>query len=504
MAQFEGFKITTKIPITDSEVLSLVYTPGVGSSCLKIKEDPEMVSVLTNKINSVAVFSFEYETALKRALFLKSTLLIDAYPLVLKEKSEEDLKFIIENIEQNFCALDLSLIADFVKGIEFGLEIPVLVEPVPDLRDFFGAIARNVFMLDPSKLNGDISEKSLQLHELAGGVIETELTEEKRIKPLGVISDGTSVLGFGNIGACASIPILEGKIALYSEFADVDGMVLSVKTQTPKEIIRIAQLLEESFSGIHLEDIAAPQCFEIENTLIDTLSVPVFHDDQHGTAIIVMAGLLNSLILTGKEISDIKIVINGAGAAGSAIARLLSFAGAKNIYLCDSKGVVYKDRPQNNENLEDIAKFTNLEGKQGNLTEIIKNADVFIGVSRGNLVTKEMIKSMAPKAVVFALANPIPEIMPDEAKEAGAYIVATGRSDFPNQVNNSLAYPGLMKGVLDGGIPKVTNDIKLECAFIIASLISDEELSPDKILPDGLDHRVAMAIAEAIKKRFAN
>lgn len=499
----EGFKVVPKIPVDNKEILSLVYTPGVGSSCLKIQENPQMVSVLTNKINSVAVISFDYEKSLKRALFLKSTLLIDAYPLCLKpETNKEDFKFVLENIELNFCAIDLSLISEFASGIDINVEIPVLKGVVPDLKDFFGAISRNVFMFDMFKLSGDVSEKSLQLHELAGGVIETELAEQKRKKPLGVISDGTSVLGFGNIGAAASIPVLEGKTALYAELADVDGIVLAIKTQIPEEIIKIVQIIEDSFSGIHLEDIAAPACFYIENKLIETLKIPVFHDDQHGSAIIVLAGLLNSLVLENKDLSSVKIVINGAGAAGSATARLLLSAGAKDIHLCDIHGSVYKGRPENDENLENLAQFTNTDFKKGTLGEIIKGADVFIGLSRGNLLTDEMVKSMAESPIIFALANPIPEIMPDRAEKDGAYIVATGRSDFPNQINNSLAFPGVFKGVLEAGVSKITDEIKLESALAIASLVSTEELAPDKIVPDGLDSRVTMLISETIKKKF--
>lgn len=502
MPQYQSLKTVTKIPVNDKEILSLVYTPGVGSSCLKIKDTPELLNLLTNKVNSVAVIAQDYESALKRALFLKSVLLIDAYPLVISDK--EQLKFIVENIELNFCGIDLSLMADFAKDIDFNVEIPVLTTPVDDIKDFFGAVARNVFMFNTSQLKGDVGEKSLQLHELAGGVIETELCEEKRRKPLAVISDGTSVLGFGDIGAAASVPVLEGKIALYAELADIDCVPLAIKTKNPNEIIKLTQVLADSFAGIHLEDIAAPACFEVENTLIETLNIPVFHDDQHGSAIIVLAGLLNSLVLENKKLSDTKIVINGAGAAGSATARLLLYAGAKNIYMCDINGAVYQGRKENDTNLEDLAKKTNPGNKYGDLKEIIKNADVFIGLSRGNLLTDEMVKSMKENPIIFALANPVPEIMPERAQKDGAYIIATGRSDFPNQINNSLAFPGLLKGVLDARLSKITDEIKLECAFAIASLVKDDELSKDKIVPDGLDHRVTMTIAEIIKDKFAS
>lgn len=501
---FKGFKVIPKIPVDNKEILSLVYTPGVGSSCLKIKEDPSLVTVLTNKINSVAIISFDYEKSLKRALFLKSTLLIDAYPLCLTlNATKEDIRLVVDNIGINFCAIDLSLISDKVQDIDFNIDIPILKGSTNDLKAFFGTISRNIFKLDITQLSGDTAEKSLQLHELAGGVIETELTEEERIKPLAIISDGTSVLGFGDIGAAASIPVLEGKTALYSELADIDGIVLALSTKVPEEIIKITQLLENSFSGIHLEDIAAPACFKIEQTLIETLKIPVFHDDQHGSAIIVLAGLLNSLILEKKELKTSKIVINGAGAAGSATAKLLLFAGAKNLYMCDINGSIYKGRPQNDTNLEELAQYTNLDMKKGGLKDVIKNADVFIGLSRGNLLTDEMVKSMAPSPIIFALANPIPEIMPERAQKDGAYIVATGRSDFPNQINNSLAFPGLFRGVLDARVAKITDEIKLESALAIASLVAKDELSPQKIVPDGLDNRVTKLLRDTILAKFS-
>ena len=502
---YKGIKVIPKIPVDNKEILSLVYTPGVGSSCLKIEEEPSLVTVLTNKINSVAVISFDYEESLKRALFLKSTLLIDAYPLCLTSNAtKEDIRLVVDNIGINFCGIDLSLISEKVQEIDFNIDIPILKGSTGDIKAFFKTISRNIFMLDTTKqLSGDTSEKSLQLHELAGGVIETELTEEERIKPLAIISDGTSVLGFGDIGAAASIPVLEGKTALYSELADIDGIVLALSTKVPEEIIKITQLLENSFSGIHLEDIAAPACFKIEQTLIETLKIPVFHDDQHGSAIIVLAGLLNSLILENKTLSNCKIVINGAGAAGSATARLLLFAGAKNLYMCDIDGSIYKGRPQNDTNLEELAQYTNLDMKKGGLKDVIKNADVFIGLSRGNLLTDEMVKSMAPSPIIFALANPIPEIMPERAQKDGAYIVATGRSDFPNQINNSLAFPGLFRGVLDAGVAKITDEIKLESALAIASLVAKDELSPQKIVPDGLDNRVTKLLRDTILSKFS-
>ncbi len=498
----QGIKVVPKIEINDKEILSLVYTPGVGSSCLKISENIEAEKIYTNKIDSVAVISFDYEQSLKRAIFLKSSLLIDAYPLCIKQTTTHDLKFVAENIVPNFCGIDLSLISDYVKEIEFDVDIPVLKGVVPDIKEFFGTISRNVFMFNPAKLKGNVSEKSLQLHELAGGVIETELSREKNKKMVAIVSDGTAVLGFGNIGADAAIPVMEGKAALYAALAGVSSMPLCLKTQNPKEVIKIVQLLEDSFSGIHMEDIAAPACFEIENTLIDTLKIPVFHDDQHGTAIIVLAAVLNALTLANKELSDVKVIINGAGAAGSAVARLLIFAGVKNLIILDSKGAVYKGRPQNNENLEALAQETNPNQEKGKLEEEIKGADVFIGLSKGNLLTPEMVKTMSDKAIVFALANPVPEILPDAAKDAGAFIVGTGRSDFPNQINNSLAFPGVFKGAIDGNIHKITDEIKLNCAVALASIVSKDELSPEKILPDPLDVRVVQRITDVMASKL--
>ena len=504
MPQYKGIKIVPKLPIEDKDTLALVYTPGVGSSCLAIAKEPEASKIYTNIINSVAVVSFDYEQSLKRAIFLKSVLLIDAYPLTITEETtKDDFKFAIENIAINFCAFDLSLIQEYVADIKFDTNVPVLKGNIPDLKSFFGAISRNVFMLNPKNLKGDIQERSLQLHELAGGVIETELTEEKRKKPVAVISDGTAVLGYGNIGALASIPVMEGKIALYAEFADVDAIPFCMKTQKPDEIIKITKMFANSFSGIHLEDISAPSCFKIEDALTDTLDIPVFHDDQHGTAIIVLAGLLNALTLAEKNIEHSKIIISGAGAAGSAVAKLLLYAGAKNIILSDINGVVYKNRPQNDLYLEELAQITNPNEEKGNLADVIKNADVFIGLSKGGILTKEMIESMEFKPIIFALANPIPEIMPEDAKEAGAYIVSTGRSDYKNQVNNSLAYPGLFKGLIDGKINKVTQDIKLECAFMIASAIDDEELNTENILPDALDRTIPYQISQSIQDKFS-
>ena len=505
MPQYNGFKTVPKVAIDNHDTLSLVYTPGVGASCIQITKNPEAATVYTNKINSVAVIAFDYEEALKRAIFLKSVLLIDAYPLVVKKDiSKSDLKLAIENIYINFCAIDLSLMQDFASDVDFNVDIPVLQKNAADLKDFFGAIARTVFMLDTSKLKGDVNERSLQLHELAGGVIETQLTEQKRPKPVAIVSDGTAVLGFGNTGALAAIPVMEGKAALHSEMTDIDSMSFCIKTQNKDELIKIVRIFEDSFSAIHLEDIAAPACFDVENALTQTLEIPVVHDDQHCTAIVVLAGILNALSLTGKKLEHTKIVITGAGAAGSAIAKLLLYAGAKNIILYDINGVVYKGRESNDKHLEELAQITNPNDERGDLDDIIQNADIFIGVSKGGLLTGQMVEKMEYQPIIFALANPEPEILPDDAKEAGAYIVATGRSDYPNQINNLLVFPGLFKGLLDGHIKKVTDDIKLECAVMIASMVEEDELSTDFIIPDALDRMLPLKMSQAIAEKFAD
>ncbi|MBQ2872013.1 NADP-dependent malic enzyme [bacterium] len=348
------------------------------------------------------------------------------------------------------------------------------------------------------KFNGTTQEKSLQLREFFGGVLETELTEETTKKPVAIISDGSAVLGFGNIGAEAGLPVMEGKAVLFKALGDVNAMPLCIKTQIPEEIVKLVLLLEDSFSGVNLEDISAPRCFEIEDSLKEKSKIVIFHDDQHGTAIVVLAALLNAIHLVQKKIEDVKIVFSGAGAAAQAVCKLFLKAGFKNIILNDINGAVYAGRKQNDKSLEEISKYTNLEQIKGTLKDTIKNADVFVGLSAPNVLTSDMIQTMADKPIIFALANPTPEINPQLAKESGAFIVATGRSDFENQVNNSLAFPGLFRGVLEGNLSKITDEMKLECAFSIASLVSDDELSPTMIIPHPLDCRVPSVIAENI------
>ena len=323
-----------------------------------------------------------------------------------------------------------------------------------------------------------------------------------------VVTDGSAVLGLGNIGSAAGLPVMEGKAILFKEFADVDAFPICLSTQDTEEIIETVQRIAPGFGGINLEDISAPRCFEIEKRLIESLDIPVFHDDQHGTAIVVLAGLINALKLTNRKFEGIKVVISGVGAAGVAITKLLITYGVnpENILLCDSRGAIYKSRDNLNEVKEDLAEITNVACKldlddpncmKGDLSEIMKGADVFIGVSKAGLVTEEMVKSMADNPIVFAMANPEPEIMPDIARNAGAAIVATGRSDFPNQINNVLGFPGIFRGVFDAGIRIIDDKIKVAAAEAIANYV--ENPTPEMIIPSPLDKGVARAVADAIK-----
>lgn len=314
-----------------------------------------------------------------------------------------------------------------------------------------------------------------------------------------IVSDGTAVLGYGDTGAASSLPVLEGKSALLKKLGGVDAIPIALSTQNPDEIIEIVKAISPSFGGIHLEDISGPRCFEIENRLIQELDIPVFHDDQHGTAIIVLAGVINALKVAGKKINDIKIVMTGAGAAALSVTELLLHYGATNITLCDLFGPIYKGRKKGmNPYLEAIAEKTNPANFKGTLSELMRGADLFIGLSAAKVLTPEMVKKMNNRSCVFALANPTPEIMPDLAKEAGAYIVATGRSDFQNQINNSLAFPGVFRGALDVRAKCINKEMKVNAAKAIASLIPEDKLKPDFIIPNALDLRVAPAVAKAI------
>ena len=377
----------------------------------------------------------------------------------------------------------------------------------------------------------DVMERSLEMHKKWGGKIEVisrakinnaedltlaytpgvakpcleiqkdpdlsyELT--RRANLVAVITDGSAVLGLGNIGALAGMPVMEGKCALFKEFADVDAFPLCVKSNDVDEIVNTVALIGDSFGGINLEDIAAPRCFEIEAKLKERLDIPVFHDDQHGTAIVVAAAMMNACKLTGRKMSDLKIVMSGAGAAGCAIAKLLLNMGAKDIIMLNSKGIICEGDPKLNEAQAEMAKITNKEHLTGDLATAMKGADAFVGVSKPDLVTEEMVKSMNDKPMIFAMSNPVPEIMPDKAKAAGAYIVGTGRSDFPNQINNVVAFPGIFKGALAVRATDINEEMKMAAAKAIAACVSDEELSPDFILPNAFDRKIPVAVAEAV------
>ncbi|WP_206459906.1 NAD(P)-dependent malic enzyme [Anaerovorax sp. IOR16] len=315
-----------------------------------------------------------------------------------------------------------------------------------------------------------------------------------------VITDGSAVLGLGDIGPSAGMPVMEGKCALFKRFADIDAFPICIDSKDPKTIIDTVVAISKSFGGINLEDISAPRCFEIEKELIKKCDIPVFHDDQHGTAIITSAGLLNAIRLTGKKMGELKIVISGAGAAGISIARLFLQMGFGDVILCGSKGTIYENAPYNNEAQQEMAKVTNKEKLVGSLADAMKGADVFIGVSKPGIVTQDMVCSMANDPIIFAMANPTPEIMPDLAKEAGAAVVGTGRSDFPNQVNNVLAFPGIFKGVLSVRSREITDSMKEAAARAIAGVIDEQHLKADYVLPDAFDPNVVKAVSEAVAK----
>ena len=377
-----------------------------------------------------------------------------------------------------------------------------------------------------------INEKALTLHETWNGKLETvsktpvksredlslaytpgvaepcKVIAENRdaaytytwkANTVAVVSDGSAVLGLGNIGPYAAMPVMEGKAVLFKEFGGVNAVPICLDTQDTEEIIKAVTWLAPGFGGINLEDISAPRCFEIEERLKEILPIPVFHDDQHGTAIVVLAGIINALKVTGKEKESCKVVVNGAGSAGVAITKLLLTYGFKNVILCDKVGIVSKNTKGLNWMQEKMAQITNPNQETGSLTDALKNADIFVGVSAPNIVTAEMVSSMNRDAILFAMANPVPEIMPDTAKAAGAKVVGTGRSDFPNQVNNVVAFPGIFKGALEGRASQITEEMKLAAAKAIAGLVPDSELNEDNIMPEAFDPKVAEVVSEAVK-----
>ncbi len=378
----------------------------------------------------------------------------------------------------------------------------------------------------------NINEQALKMHEEWNGKIETTskcqvksredlavaytpgvaepckvIAEDKeaaykytiKANTIAVISDGSAVLGLGNIGPYAAMPVMEGKAVLFKEFGGVNAVPICLDTQDTEEIIKTITAIAPAFGGINLEDISAPRCFEIEERLKKTLDIPVFHDDQHGTAIVVLAGSINALKVTGKTKEECRVVVNGAGSAGIAISKLLLAYGFHHVTLCDREGILSKDYPNLNWMQESMLKVTNLENKKGTLADALKGADLFVGVSAPGIVSKEMVASMNKDAIIFAMANPIPEIMPDLAKEAGAKVVATGRSDFPNQVNNVVAFPGIFKGALEGRATQITEEMKLAAALAIAGLVEDSELNENNIMPQAFDPRVSDVVSSAVK-----
>lgn len=320
----------------------------------------------------------------------------------------------------------------------------------------------------------------------------------RRWNTVAVVTDGTAVLGLGDIGPEAGMPVMEGKCVLFKEFGGVDAIPLCIRSKDVDEIVKTIALLSGSFGGINLEDIAAPRCFEIERKLKECTDIPIFHDDQHGTAVVTLAAMINALKLTGKKLDEVRVVTSGAGAAGIAIIRLLISIGLKDVILCDRKGAIYEGREDLNEEKIEMARITNRERRKGTLAEVLKGADVFIGVSVPGCVTPEMVKSMAKDPILFPMSNPVPEIMPEEAKAAGAAIVGTGRSDFPNQINNVLAFPGIFRGALDVRASDINDEMKIAAAYAIASYIPEDKLTPDYIIPSALDKNVAKAVAKAV------
>lgn len=473
-----NWEIQTKLPINNKRDLSLVYTPGVGECCLKIKGNKAMAMELTNKANSIAIIAFKdkEDLANQKALELLEQG-FNAFPIILQE-SKISIQRITESLQPTFASFDLSFIDEKVTGVNTSLPASIHSQA-------------------PTNLADDTKEASIKLHRCLKGVIHQVKTDKPQ-KIVGVISNGSAVLGFGNIGPDAAMPVMEGKAALFKKFGDISAIPICIAAKDIGEFKEIVKAMEPTFDGINLEDICAPDCFEAEEDLIKDMNIPIFHDDQHGTAIIVLSGVINSLKLTNKKADEVKVVLSGAGAAAQAVTKLLLQYGIKNIILTDIDGVVYEGRKQNDKYLELMAQKTNPQKLKGKLEYVIRNADIFIGLSAAGVLKSEMISQMNEKPVIFALANPNPEILPDEAKKAGAYIVATGRSDFPNQVNNSLAFPGIFKGILQTDLKVISDEIKIEAAKALANHVKD--LNINNIIPDALDNKVPNIVADSVLK----
>ena len=394
----------------------------------------------------------------------------------------------------------LSLILIFLIFIQYTLQIDYAAESLRIHEQFKGklTVKSRVAIQDKEDLSiaytPGVAEPCKKIHDNKQDVYKYTIKGHT----VAVVSDGTAVLGLGDIGPEAAMPVMEGKSVLFKEFGDVDAFPICLDTKEPAEIIKTVKYISPTFGGINLEDISSPRCFEIEETLKEELDIPVFHDDQHGTAIVVTAGIINSLRIVKKEWKDLKIVVAGAGAAGLSVCKLLMHFGPDDIILTNRKGAVYEGRPDLNPVVAKMAKITNKHKKQGTLADVLVGADIFIGVSGANLVTTEMVKTMNKDAIVFALANPIPEIMPEDAFEGGARIVATGRSDFPNQINNVLVFPGLFRGALMVRSKKIVDDMKVAAARALASLVSDRELNEKYIIPEVFDKRCAKVVAEEV------
>jgi len=394
----------------------------------------------------------------------------------------------------------LSMILIFLIFIQYTLQIDYAAESLRVHEQFKGklTVKSRVAIQDKEDLSiaytPGVAEPCKKIHDNIQDVYKYTIKGHT----VAVVSDGTAVLGLGDIGPEAAMPVMEGKSVLFKEFGDVDAFPICLDTKEPAEIIKTVKYISPTFGGINLEDISSPRCFEIEETLKEELDIPVFHDDQHGTAIVVTAGIINSLKIVKKEWKDLKIVVAGAGAAGLSVCKLLMHFGPDDIILTNRKGAVYEGRPDLNPVVAKMAKITNKHKKQGSLADVLVGADIFIGVSGANLVTSEMVKTMNKDAIVFALANPIPEIMPEDAFEGGARIVATGRSDFPNQINNVLVFPGLFRGALMVRSKKIVDDMKVAAARALASLVSDRELNEKYIIPEVFDKRCAKVIAEEV------